>query len=266
MNKIGVEEQKRIQLDVLSVVDRFCRENDINYSLGCGTMLGAARHKGFIPWDDDIDIYLFRKEYNKLISLYPDVVDDVKIASLERDVKWDKSFSKAYNAMTLVKDGGNSYKVGVGIDVFPIDKVPEDENEWISYDRKRRHYQRIYELKNSMLFRKGRPMWKYLFLPFTKLLLLPFSSRDIAKFLDRYAQKYDEIESEDVFECCQGIVLKHKFKRSTLENVMDMPFEDRMFKGMVDYDDYLTNVYGDWRKLPPVEKRTSHHLYNAWWK
>ena len=78
--------------------------------------------------------------------------------------------------------------------------------------------------------------------------------------------KYRGTESPYVFECCQGIFQKRPFKRSALENIIDMPFEDRTVCGMRDYDEYLRNAYGDWRKLPPEEKRIVHHVFDAWWK
>jgi len=266
MKKIGLEELKHIQLDILTVIDGFCRNNDIKYSLGCGSMLGAARHKGYIPWDDDIDIYLLRDEYEKLIKTFPDKFENVKLASLQRDEKWDRAYSKAYDCRTEMQDAGNKYRIGVGIDVYPIDTIPQNREEWLKYDKRRRKYQRLYELKTSMIFRKGRPWWKYLFLPFTKLFLAPVSVRQMAQFLERYSMKYRGLDSPFVFECCQGIFQKRPFKRSALENVTDMPFEDRIIYGMRDYDEYLSNAYGDWRKLPPVEKRVVHHIFNAWWK
>jgi len=262
--RIEIEELKLIQLDVLSVIDAFCRSEGIKYSLGCGTMLGAVRHKGYIPWDDDIDIYLLRDEYEKLLRKFPDSQSDVKIAALQRDIKWDRAYAKAYDCRTELQDAGYKYRIGVGIDIFPIDTVPENEEEWRRYDKKRRCYQRIYEWKISMMFRKGRSLWKYVFLPFTKLILLPFSTRRMAEFLEYYSMKYNNTESQYVFECCYGI--NNRFKRSAMEHVIDMPFEDRVFCGMYDYEEYLSNAYGDWRQLPPLEEQKTHHNFEAWWK
>ena len=103
MKTIELEELKQIQLDILSVIDEFCREKGIKYSMGCGTMLGAARHKGYIPWDDDIDIYLLREEYEKLIpyeELLKNAIKDHEIINIslknknefERDEKCSFSF------------------------------------------------------------------------------------------------------------------------------------------------------------------------------
>ena len=144
MKTIELEELKQIQLDILSVIDEFCREKGIKYSMGCGTMLGAARHKGYIPWDDDIDIYLLREEYEKLIELYPNEYKNIKIASIQRDKKWDRAWAKAYDFRTELQDAGNKYRIGVAIDIYPIDRVPENYEEWQKYDKKRRFYQKIY--------------------------------------------------------------------------------------------------------------------------
>lgn len=266
MKEIKLDELKKIQLDILEVIHDFCINNNIKYSMGCGTLLGAARHKGYIPWDDDVDIYMLREEYNKLIASFPEVVSDVKIASLERDFKWTRPYANAFDCRTLLKNAGEYGVTGVAIDIFPIDRVPEEEDEWIKYDKFRRRLQRIYELKSSMVYRRGRSVWKYCFLPFTKLLLLPFSKRCIGNYISSYAQRYNKTDSSLVFECVQGIFQKHRFNRSTLENVVDMPFEDRIFKGMANYEDYLSNAYGNWRELPPIEKQVSHHCFEAWWK
>lgn len=266
MKTIDVVTLKLLQLDIMDVIHNFCFENKINYSLACGSMLGAARHKGYIPWDDDIDIYLLREDYNKLLLLFPSTLNNIKIASLNRDKKWGRAYSKAYDCRTIVKDAGYPYKIGVGIDIFPIDRVPDDEVMWKKYDRKRRILQRLYEYKISLLFRNGREYWKYLFIPIVKLLLLPFSVRFMGIYLDKYSQKYNNTESSRVFECCLGKIMKNPFRRTIMNKLIEMPFEDRVYIGMAEYDEYLTQSYGDWRKLPPKEKQVTHHILHAWWK
>ena len=95
MKRIDINELKQIQLDVLSAVHGFCIEHGIRYSLGCGTMLGCARHQGYIPWDDDIDIYLPREDYNKLVNEFPETLNGkYQFISLERDSKWNRATAK----------------------------------------------------------------------------------------------------------------------------------------------------------------------------
>ena len=263
---ISLDELKSIQVDILSVLDSFCRENNIKYSLGYGSMIGAARHQGYIPWDDDVDIILLRTEYERLLSSFPQELENVRIASLRTDKKWDRAFAKAYDCITELQDAGNKYRIGVGIDIYPIDNVPDDWDEWLRYEKKRRIIQRLYEWKISMIFRKGRSIWKYAFLPFTKLILLPFTVRNMACYIEQYALKYRNTKTDYVFESSQGLYKCKRFKRSLFDSYIDLPFEGRVFGGVKNYDEYLTTIYGDWRQLPPLEKREPHHIFKAWWK
>ena len=101
MVELNLDQVKSIQLDVLSAIHRFCCENDIRYSLACGTLLGARRHGGYIPWDDDIDIYMLRADYDKLMSTFPaEYLGFCKIVSLERDARWDRAYAKGYHCGT----------------------------------------------------------------------------------------------------------------------------------------------------------------------
>lgn len=267
MKQIDLNELKTVQMDVLSAIHRFCTEHDIKYSLACGTMLGCVRHKGYIPWDDDIDIYMLRKDYNKLIESFPDVYEGrYKFVTLERDPKWNRPGGKAFDVSTLLKEQTSEpFDLGVNIDVFPIDNVPDDDVAWLKYDKRRRFLQHVYSMKVTT-FRRGRSLFKNFFLAICKIVLLPFSSRFLAQYIQNVAKQYDGQETNRVFECCQGIYLKHPFKKSLFENLVLMPFEDREFMAFADFDEYLTNGYGDWRKLPPKEKRVSHHAFKAWWK
>lgn len=267
MKLIGLDEQKVLQMDVLSAIDRFCQENGIRYSLGCGSMLGCARHQGYIPWDDDIDIYMLRDDYNKLVKTFPELYESrYRFVTMERNPKWNRAYGKAFNADTIIKEvSTETFELGVNIDVFPIDNVPDDESKWLSYNKKRKFLQRIYEMKVTS-FRRGRFLGKNLFLAVCKMLLFPFSSRFLAKRIQRMAVRYNSQQTECVFECCQGLFQKRPFHRTLFDNLTYQVFEDRKFMAFTDYDGYLSNGFGDWRKLPPKEKQVSHHAFKAWWK
>lgn len=268
MKEIGLDELKKIQMDVMASVHRFCIKYNLRYSLACGSMLGAARHKGYIPWDDDIDIYLLREDYNKMIHLFPDLWEGrYKFCTLERNSKWHAPFGKVCDTRTILVEGKHVF--GINIDVFPIDKVPEDEAEWRKYDIYRRKCfnllsRRLLEISFSRT--SGQPLGKFLAGTAVRLFLQMFPLHFCLKRFQKVAMKYDKTDSGRVFECAQGIFQKHSFPKALFDNRIMMPFEDREFMCFADYDSYLTNGFGNWRKLPPKEKQVSHHDFKAWWK
>lgn len=267
MKEIELEELKGLQMDVLTAIDKFCTENGITYSLAGGTLLGAVRHKGYIPWDDDIDIYLYRDDYNKLINTFPEVYEGrYKIASLERDKEWERPYANAYDDKTILLEKSTEKKqIGVFIDIFPIDNVPDDEIEWRNYDNSRRRLQKFHALR-FIRYSKSRSFIKNTIVLLTRVFTFFLSKRSVAIYLSKLAQKYNSIETKYVFSNAQGIFVKKRFLRKVFDHVIELPFEDRKFKGFADYEEYLRNAYGDYMKLPPVEKRVSHHCFEAYWK
>lgn len=267
MKKIDLDGLKIIQMDILTAIDEFCTENNITYSLAGGTLLGAVRHKGYIPWDDDIDIYIYRDDYNKLIKTFPKLYKSrYKMASLERDKDWERPYAIAYDDNTIMYEKSTEKKlIGVFIDIFPIDNVPDDESEWRKYDVPRRRLQKFHALR-FVKYDSNRSFMKNLIILLNRCLTAFISRRCMAEHLDKLAQKYDKSETKYVFSNAKGIFVKRRFQRKIFDNVIDLPFEDRKFRGFADYDEYLRNAYGDYMKLPPIEKRVSHHSFDAYWK
>jgi len=270
MRKIeSIDELKKIQLNILLSFHQFCTENNIKYSLAAGTLIGAIRHKGFIPWDDDIDVYLMRNEYNKLISLYPDVYqNNYSLITIEREEKWHRSFGKLYDNRTIeIENTRNRYEgIGIGIDVFPIDEVPDDMSEWERYEKKRRFLRNMMSLK-ALKYSKSRSLSKNLLIIVGQLLLCPFSFACLAKKMDKHAQLHNGKGYIHVYENCLGVYnSRHPWLKEDIEEVMDANFEGNIVKIMQGYDDYLKTVYGDYMKLPPKEKQVTHHSFKAYWK
>lgn len=264
--EIGLKELKTIQMDILDVIQDFCDKNGIHYSLACGTFLGAIRHHGYIPWDDDIDIYLTRKDYNVLVCQFPDVYRHVELVSLERDEHWDRAYAQAFDNRTSIQEEvARNGARGVYIDIYPVDSVPDMDSDWLAYNKKRRLLVHLSEIKYVKLS-KERSFIKNMVLLLGKFTLIPFSSRRIAYWISKNAQKYNEKGFHRSFECVQGMLQKRPFESLLMTDFAKTKFEDRDFMIMRDFDAYLSNAYGDYMKLPPKEKQVSHHVFKAWWR
>jgi lipopolysaccharide cholinephosphotransferase len=269
MKKIEtVQELRDVQLDILLKIHEFCVENNINYSLSCGTLLGAIRHKGYIPWDDDIDIQLLRDDYNKLMKEFPQVYKDVSLYSLERTPGWPRAYAQAFDTRTISVEhlSGQMPGVGIAIDVFPTDKVPDNEEEWHSYNRKRMFWQNVYFIK-AMRWSSKRSLKNNLFMLLAKLPIVLMSLRSIAKCIDKMSQKYNSSDSRFVFENCQGTTKgSDRYLLADFSEYADCSFEGHQLKIAKGYDDILKCLYGDYMQLPPVEDRESTHTFEAYWK
>ena len=267
MLKIEIEELKKIQMDILQAVDRFCYENDIRYSIACGTLLGAVRHGGYIPWDDDIDIYMLRADFEKFERMFPECLDNCyKFGSLGRDKYWCLPFGKVYDVRTFVKEKRTrSNTPGVNIDVFPIDEVPKNYEEWKKFNEIRKSY--IRDLRHSqMSFSKMNSIVKNIGVFVYSIKFLFSSPRKLAEKCDRFAQKYNGKGYDDVFETSMGLSVKKAFPKALFDEIEEIKFEDRKFKAFKKYDTYLCATFGDYMKLPPKEKRVSEHTMDAYWR
>lgn len=264
--EIELDELKVLQIGVLQAIDEFCEEHGIRYSLACGTLLGAVRHQGYIPWDDDIDIYLPREDYCRLIAEFPDVYKGkYKIASLERDSLWNRPYANAYNDETVfIENARYSERIGVNIDLFPVDDVPIGE-EWEYFNKKRRLELRLFSLKFVCLDRR-RSFIKNASLVLFRALTFFYSTRKWAMHIDHMIQQNNKKGHCYCFECCLGLLQKKPFPKKLFDTLVYVPFENRQFKAFADSDSYLKNGFGDYMKLPPKEKQISHHSYKAYWK
>lgn len=263
------DELKSIQLDILLDFHDFCMENDINYSLAAGTLIGAVRHKGFIPWDDDIDVYLLREDYNKFIDIFPaNYKGRYDFVSLERDKDWHRAYGKLYDNRTIMHEPYSDIyaDLGVGIDVFPVDDVPDELSEWKKYETTRRFLRDVKNIK-SMTFSSRRSFIKNAIIFLGHIIMSPFSQTWLTKKIDEYSQKYNGKGFSHVYENCLGAYNTNSaWLKKDITDVIDVSFEGHTVKIMKGYDDYLTCIYGDYMQLPPEDKRVTHHCFSAYWK
>ena len=131
MRSRPIEELKLLQREVLDDIVQFCQEHGLRYTLAYGTLLGALRHKGYIPWDDDIDIHMPRPDYEKFLSLYNNRNSDDSVVTHEMDRRYHVPFAKVYRKGTIVKEFFYKQSVfGAYVDIFPIDGIKDERQAW----------------------------------------------------------------------------------------------------------------------------------------
>jgi len=265
MKKIEVEELKVLQLNMLKDIHVFCKANNIMYSLAFGSLLGAIRHKGYIPWDDDIDIMLRREEYDRFVQLYGN--DIYNVTDLSKNSNHGLAFAKVEDTRTFLKEDVNGESsFGVFIDVFPVDHVPDNLFRRKVYYGKKSFWNYLFNLKLIKL-RKGRSLLKNIILFIGHFVLIPFSRKFIAYKMEKMTLKYRGSETKYM-----GIVapadsrLSEALPAQCFDEYIEVPFEGTRVMVIKDYDVYLRAAYGDYLEMPPKEKQVAHHAFEAFWK
>lgn len=252
----SIEELHAILLEMANQFHRICEENNVPYYMLGGTMLGAMRHKGFIPWDDDMDFGVPRIFFEKcIICLREGLPSRYKVIGME-DSRYvvgmvykivDKTTAASYH---FIDGKGEEY--GVNIDIFPLDKTNSNKrllskNNLIQIFKGIDTY-RLYRVKDLKLSsRLGAYLIKILFIPFNRQAINHFIQKQLivneGEYIANHAGHWKLKE----------IVPQEWFGKPTLYE-----FEDTHFYGVCDYDAYLTQLYGNWHELPPERKRKVH--------
>lgn len=263
MREVTFEESRKIQLDILIYFDNWCKQNGLHYSLGEGTLIGAIRHKGFIPWDDDIDLLMPREDYDKFISIYQ---GKYRLISLKTEKHWWSCYSRLTDERTFVKfPNPNENYHGLWISLLPIDNYPDDKNEWIATRKTLNKYFTYGKIKDSWWVKNvsvSRNLMKYLL----KFLLLPVSYNLIGNKCQQILKSFDNRKNR---RKGQMACIWHEpwvFDANLIDEFVDVEFEGRLFPVMKGFDAYLREQYGDYMQLPPEEKRVAKHDYKAYWK
>lgn len=264
MCEIRIEEAKKMQLEILKEVASFCDKNNLRYFIYYGTYLGAVRHKGFIPWDDDIDICMPRPDYDSFIESFQH--EYYSVFSWKKENLCLCPFGKVIDIRTELKENGDwGEPMGVNIDIFPVDGLPTDDRKrkkWINRmrlcwgmqvaasvgDYSRRPLAHRIEIALIKTFYKIIPIQHYL-----------------AGLTIKRAKKYSFDESEYVAVVVWGYGMREVVHRDSIIPLRKIQFEDNEFWAPAT-DECLKHAYGDYMQLPPEEKRVYRHLPQITWK
>lgn len=267
MKELSIEELKSLQVEMLCRIDEFCNKNNIKYSLAFGTLIGAIRHKGYIPWDDDIDIVMPRTDYNLFIKTFNGSYENLYLLAPELNRNFYAPYANVCDNRTLLLEGLNGHRgieMGVKIDVFPVDGTPPNEIDYRNLVNYLIHIKYIMAIKRQVLS-LFHPK-SFVIVSFYKMVYAFTSYINCQQIIMNKIRLYPYEESEYVDTIVFPVYKYNRLLKSVFEEYIDVEFEGHMFKAIKEYDIYLKKIYGDYMKLPPVEKRIPHHGFTALWK
>lgn len=257
-----VKEIQKIALDILVYIDKVCRENNIKYSIAGGTLLGAVRHKGFIPWDDDIDIVMLREDYDRFLEIM-DNTPSTKYKALHFGKNFPNyayTFTKVVDLDTRLFEFNtiNNPDLGVFVDVFPIDKIPENNaDRIIKKDLRMRSF--IWNSASVRLSLKNKNLIKKVLKPFLFTYSKLMGHLFWLKKHDKFLRNLNKIDTKKGYCFCGAYAYKDYYDIDWFDNLIDLEFEGHKFLAFSKWHDSLTRLYNNYMELPPVEKRISHH-------
>lgn len=274
MKEMTRKEVQQVSLDILKDVHEFCVENNIHYSLSGGTLLGAIRHNGFIPWDDDIDIQLPRPEFDKLVNTYKsDKGYKIFYHELEGCEKMSYCNARVCDMKKTFVDSGilpwNTHESGIWIDILPCDGMPGDmicAKVYLKhmYNMVRKAYwYGIKQSKWSNIYKGVNITAKLKFL-LKKIFAYSILHNPVRSII-KERRKYDYTTSEYFF-CTPHYGMGEWQPKKNMGSYILHKFEDTEFYVMSGYDDNLHSLYGDYMKLPPENKRVSHDYNKYYWR
>ena len=257
-NMNDLQHLQKVILSIVKDIDELCRKNGIEYYLFGGSAIGAIRHKGFIPWDDDLDIVMNHNNYRKFVKVFREQLNPEKYYFQEGMVDWPALYSKVRLKGTFFEEsesfGENRDNKGIFVDVFKLDNAPNSSllRKWqyfcgkslLAYCLLQRGY------RNASIKKK-----------FLMYLSSPLKVRFFRSFFEYQVIRYNKRETN--FYASFGARFKYKncfYKKELFSNPVYVPFEDTLLPVPNEYDELLTQIYGDYMTPPPVKEQVGMHL------
>ena len=259
----NLSEFKTIELNIMKKIHYFCIKNNIQYYLSYGSLLGAVRHSGFIPWDDDIDIYMPRQDYERFLRLFPHygIIHDLEVVNNTTKKYYGRAMSKVIDTNTVLIEPEYKYddEIGVFVDIWPLDGLSNNA-------KKRKKEITKLKIMKFLLYKK------IIKLQFEKGIVnkvisifcfLFVNNKRIINKTNDYLKKIDYQKSEYIVDISNP---KFLLKREWFDDKKLVKFEDCEFFIPIGYEKILNACYGDWKKLPPLDQQNPNHNVEAWYK
>lgn len=257
------QKYKEKLIETFKAFDKFCQKHNIKYYAAYGTAIGAIRHKGLIPWDDDIDVYMLRPDYEKFCSLQGHVNDKYDIMNINNDNYWLLELAKFVDTNTTLWEFEEFPLIlGVYIDIFPLYEIDTEENaimmkqEHDYYSTRIEEGMKHYSIKKILSSLK-HPRYTY------KCLLSKYYyryklHRNIKKYLS-WIKKCSKIKGNYYISYEGGYGLGEMMNKEWFKESIKVPFEDTFINLPIGYDGILKGLYGEYMSFPPKEKQKSIH-------
>lgn len=269
---LEMREIQMVSLEILKFITKICENNGFRYCLMYGTLIGAIRHKGYIPWDDDVDIAMPRPDYEAFLEYAQNHNDEFGIYKIfnrnsHKDYRYD--ITRVSDSRYIIKTG-DKYSCGMGIfvDIYPYEGLGNDEEAAIrTLTLARKITNNIFKTVWCSLIPPSSLNYKGKIVYFIKQLKnKTLGSKRLFGKLEKLRVK--EFSGSEYVGPLWFFTKPEKvlFKKSIFENMIKVPFEDGNFYVPANYDALLTQEYGDYMQLPPIEKRIYHHQYKAYKK
>ena len=271
--ELSMQQIQQESLKILDVISALCDRLGLRYYLAYGTLIGAIRHQGFIPWDDDIDIMMPRQDYLALLTYlqeHPEEVAPLEVFSNYNCPDYPYMITRISNSH-YVLDVHNEKPFGLGlfIDIYPLDGMGNTEEEYTALKTKATRYSSLCFLSTRLRCEKGntksrlKRLVKYPAWLFAKL----YGKKRCMHALEAMAKNCSYDDSQYIGCLVWGSDgVKAVFPKEWFAASVDVPFEGRSYRAPVGYDQVLRRLYGDYMQLPPEKDRIAHHFYKAYQK
>ena len=262
--KIDLEEYKRILVTMLVKIDKLCDENDLTYQLAYGTLLGAVRHNGFIPWDDDVDIFMPRADYLKLQKIIQHGNYGINFIDINTEPKTIYPYGKICDIRTILYEKNFKMVPGYGayIDVFPLDYITENKIKRKIKFWKYSIMRKVIEHSAKTKYSRDKSISKTLLKMLAFYICRFVNTQKVIRKLDNELQQNKESNLLAVPWDNNG----NGFYKNDIYQNQKVKFETAFLYISKNYDSILTKMYGNYMQLPPKNQRINKHNLYCWYR